>query len=99
MPKTVLTALLGALLSIPTMGMGQPGTCPVQNTAAKIQAKEMDEILRTRGAPWQEFDAETHKDLKPGDEVELEKRFDGIHGVKLLPSELSWHPFHGPVAA
>ncbi len=49
MSKIILMALFEALLSIPTMGMGQPGTRPVQNTAAKIQAKEMDEILRTRG--------------------------------------------------
>jgi hypothetical protein len=86
MSKIVLTSLVGALLSITALSLGQAETRSVPVIAAQVRGMLVSEVLRARGHHEQELDAAGLKGLKPVDEVELEKRSDGSVGVKHLPS-------------
>ncbi len=88
MRKVILSTALMVLLCTPALASGP--VSPVQQTvpsvAARLQTMQINEVLRMKVAKQKDFAGTGIKDMKPGDEVEVEKLAPDKIQVKHLPS-------------
>ena len=86
MLKHVSVVALLVAACLPDFALAQGGMSSIPAIAAQIQVMQVNDVLRTKVRQGEDLKAAGIEGVKPGDEVELEKRTDGSVGVRHLPS-------------
>lgn len=88
MRKLLLSTALVAILSLPALASGpaSPVQQAVPTVAARLQTMQINEVLRMKVAKQKDFAGTGIKDMKAGDEVEIEKINQDTIQVKHIPS-------------
>lgn len=88
MRKFVLSTALMALLAAPALAAGPASAVQqvIPSEAARLQTMQVNEVLRMKVAKQKDFAGAGIKDMKPGDEVEVEKIAPDKIQVRHLPS-------------
>lgn len=87
MGKRVLALLAALAMTMPAAGLAQSGAVMgVPAIAARVQAAQINEVVRSKVRHETELDGTGISGAKVGDEVELVKRQDGTVEVSHVPT-------------